>query len=255
MFGCWDNGGGGFGSVPAILGPPRRVKRVRYQRDGLSDLGYDPRVGGLAVMPDGTCMQLGVPVSCQEEDPFAGFVGGNTGSSGSGGSNAGPSTGFGPPVYVPPTDTPISKPPVRPIKPKPPIHVPTTPPVSTGPVHYRHHWNRDWWRRHRIKRPHVEAPKPPIHPVAIAPATEICPIRGYVARAIPGVNEYQNFRCTPGQPVVIDAGLAAAGRADAYARHGLSGLDESGQFSSQFVSGVAWSLGAALVAYFLLRKK
>jgi hypothetical protein len=49
---------------------------------------------------------------------------------------------------------------------------------------------------------------------------DVCPLRGYVSRPIPGAAEYQNFKCTPGQPVTIDRGMAAAGAAGAYQRQG-----------------------------------
>lgn len=111
--------------------------------------------------------------------------------------------------------------------PAPPVdvyHPPSPPPVS--PVHRIH--VRRFPRRYHVRRPIVE------HPVTgkpvPSPATgELCPIRGYVSRPIPGVPEYQNFKCTPGQPVVIDPGLQAVGAAEARLRHPeLSGLGDLG---------------------------
>lgn len=90
-----------------------------------------------------------------------------------------------------------------------------------------------------VEPPHVPVP---VGPVASTPArrhrrrqprmafqsNELCPIRGYVSRQIPGVAEYQNFRCTPGRPVRIDPGLAAVGAQGAYQRAAAQGLGESG---------------------------
>ncbi len=89
----------------------------------------------------------------------------------------------------------------------PPIVLPPTPPpapvspVSTQPARHGH-------------RRHVQQPS------AGDGAYDVCPIRGYVSRPILGADEYQNFKCTPGEQVRIDRGLAAAGAAGAYARQG-----------------------------------
>lgn len=163
-----------------------------------------------------------------------------------------------PPVMQPPSDLPTGGPrcstgfipqngncvPVMPVTNLPPPV--RTPPI--GPI-----WGRWAWKRRKppVRRPYVPKPKPtPV--IAVAPV-EICPVRGYTSREIPGANEYQNFRCTPGQPVTIDAGLQAAGRQDAMARHGLSGLDG---FSIGSVELPDWALyaGLGLVAYLLLKK-
>jgi len=176
---------------------------------------------------------------------------------GPGGFTIGPSgppilpTDFGPPVYVPPSETvPIGKHPLPPIF-QPPLR---EPPPSPSPGPFR------VWHPRRMPRPVVRRPfKPRLeHRVReYAPSGELCPIVGYVRRPIPGVAEEQIFRCTAGQPVVIDPGLATVGRQEAWARHGLSGLGAiaSGDLTSEFWSGVMWSLGAAAVAYFILRKK
>lgn len=94
-----------------------------------------------------------------------------------------------------------------------------TPSPTTGPMIQTWGWRR---RRPPVRRPYIEKPRP-VHAVPV----EICPIRGYTSRPIPGADEYQNFRCTPGQPVVIDAGLQRAGAYDAYQRHGMAGLDDT----------------------------
>lgn len=128
------------------------------------------------------------------------------------------------------------------------LPTPAPAPISTSPVHHRWAWKR---RPPPVKRPHVERPKP--H-VALAPV-EICPIRGYTSRLIPEANEYQNFKCTPGQPVTIDTGLQAAGRADAMARHGLSGLDGDVTIGSVTVPMWVAIAGVAAVGMFLMKHR
>jgi len=88
----------------------------------------------------------------------------------------------------------------------PPLTSPVTPTVSQGRTRRQ--------RPTRSRQPHRGDQAPG------EDSGDICPIRGYVSRPIPGADEYQNFRCTPGQPVVIDRGIAAAGAAGAYARQG-----------------------------------
>ena len=58
---------------------------------------------------------------------------------------------------------------------------------------------------------------------------EICPSYGHVNRQIPGVDEYQVVKCTPGQPVEIDRGLRRVVRQEALARHPGGGRERVGQ--------------------------
>lgn len=116
---------------------------------------------------------------------------------------------------------------------------PPTPP-STGYVHRIH--------AHRPPRPRVK------QPTVERTDGELCPTWGYVSRPIPGVPEYQNFRCTPGRPVVIDPGLQAVGAAEARRRHGmgdLSGFTIAGFTLPDWFPVVA--IGAAVL--FLLKSK
>lgn len=188
---------------------------------GLADLGYDPRYGGLAITPDGRCWQGGREVSCEDESPVYS-----------------PPLAIAPPSLISPLPTPSPLPLPSPI---PDIPLPSP---STGPIYK--HWK---WRKRRppVKRPYIER----LQPVA---AIELCPIRGYVAREIPGANEYQNFRCVPGQPVTIDPGLQAVGRREALARHGLSDL---GDFVIGNIAVPQWALlaGASLLVFMFLKKR
>lgn len=108
-----------------------------------------------------------------------------------------------------------------------------------------------------MPRPVVRKPfKPRLAPrtVVSAPSGELCPIAGYVRRPIPGVNEEQIFRCDPGRPVVIDPGLREAGRAEAAARYGMHGFfDDGGGCGAD--NTWLWIAGAAVVYYFLIKKR
>jgi len=224
-------------------------------------LGYDPRYGGLAVLPDGTCWQDGLQVSCEDETPVyvappQPYV--SPKDSAGGGVTGGPKCAPGwivrngicvlavqPPGPIqggpkPPQPVPVFQPPIR-------IEPPTpTPAPSSGPV---------WWGRpRRMPRPVVRrAYKPRLAPKTApsTPAGELCPIVGYVRRPIPGVAEEQIFRCDPGRPVVIDPGIREAGRAEAAARYGLHGLD--GLFDGGDNTWL-WIAGAVAVYYFFIRK-
>lgn len=131
----------------------------------------------------------------------------------------------------------------------PPVHEPDSPPPP-GPVH---HHRRHPRRLPPVRRPHVPKPKP-VTPAPVIPVGEICPTWGYVPRPIPGVDEYQNFRCTPGQPVVIDPGLQEAGRLEALRRHGLGDLEG---FTVGNIEVPTWALvaGAAAVGLLLLKRR
>jgi hypothetical protein len=144
--------------------------------------------------------------------------------------------------------------------PTPVINCPVLPRVQTLPAPVPSAGPVYGYRPRRMPRAVVRRPyKPRFEPRARerTPSGELCPIAGYVRRPIPGVAEEQIFKCTAGQPVVIDPGIAAAGRSEALARHGLGGFGAlaSGDLTSEFWSGVMFSLGAAAVAYFVLRKK
>ena len=105
----------------------------------------------------------------------------------------------------------------------PPLQAPGGGAPATSPVtHVRAHRQR----RGRVRQPYVDP-------------NDICPLRGYVSRPISGTDEYQNFRCTPGQPVVIDPGIAAAGRADALARQQAAGQQGPALWTGQ-AGGWGW---------------
>ena len=96
----------------------------------------------------------------------------------------------------------------------------------------------------------------------VAPASELCPTRGWVTRDIPGAGEYQVFRCTPGQPVVIDVGLQTVGRQEALARHGanIGGLGDLGDLGDFLIGNISiptWGLLAAAgaLAFMVLGKR
>lgn len=164
---------------------------------------------------------------------------------------SGPPTGFGPPVYVPPNE---GLPPPKTVKPpvfQPPLR---EPPPSPSPSP-RNTWLH--WRPRRMPRPVTRkpfqpriAPRPPVS----TPVGELCPIAGYVRRPIPGVAEEQIFRCTAGQPVVIDPGLREAGRAEAAARYGMHGLDGF-DMSSLSDSPLLWIAGGFALYYFFIKGK
>jgi hypothetical protein len=146
---------------------------------------------------------------------------------------------LGPPIpYVPPSPPPFRLP--GPVNPEP-----VTPPVSTSPVHHRRMWRRP---PPRPRPPYRPPPRPS------EPSSELCPTYGWVSRDIKGAGEYQVFKCTPGQPVVIDPGLQAVGRQEALARHGLHGLDDV-MLGSVAIPTWAMLAGAAVVAYMVFVKR
>lgn len=240
-----------------------RCVQMFYSWDG--NLGFDPAGGGLVIDTDGTCWQHGVQVNCEVEFPVWDGSGlwGQGGGGGSGppygvfcppgfridptgvcvsisGSGVGPSpSDFGTPPQ-PPAETPF--PDVGPIKVSPPVPVPvpitpvSAPPISTSPV----------WR----PRKHKPRPMPRPEPIT----GELCPARGWVSRAIPGVNEYRTVACTPGKPVVIDQGLATVVRQGALQRAGLGDLEG---FTIGNITLPTWALavGAGLVLFTLMGKK
>lgn len=270
MFGCWDDGGngGGLGALPVTTwtnsGPGGLPSPPTRQQDLATCLAYVEkykRVYGRT--PNVWCVGQTAPApSVPIPDPpicAPGWIYRN---------------GACTPPFVPPPppDTGGIKcaqgymlvngecvpafthgVPLPPVKPVPAWWRPRRPggTVGTSPA-----WGRWMWRRRRppIRRPWIDKRDKPAPPVVVAvPAAEICPIRGYVSRAIPGANEYQNFRCTPGQPVTIDAGLAAAGRQDALAR----GLSDLGDFTVGNVTVPTWALlaGAGVVALMFMKGK
>jgi len=148
---------------------------------------------------------------------------------------AAPGTNAGPGVTTPPYVPPIAVTPTPATPTAPPV--PVSPPVLIAPP-----------RTPRAPR------TPPVRrsrPGRIS--GELCPSYGHVNRQIPGVDEYQVVRCTPGQPVEIDRGLRRVVRREALARHPGGGRERTGQAGDYqgsssrggFAAGAAGSTGAA----------
>ena len=130
------------------------------------------------------------------------------------GTNAGP--GVATPPYLPPiTATPAPATPTAPMPVSPPVLL--APPRVPGLRHPR--------------TPPVRRSRPG------KTAGELCPSYGHVNRQIPGVDEYQVIRCTPGQPVSIDRGLRRVVRQEALARHPGGGSERRGQAGDYQGSG------------------
>lgn len=155
-----------------------------------------------------------------------------------------------PPVDVIPTPTYQTPPYVPPTTKLPLPQVP----IAPGPIH---RWRPRPAPRPVVRRPYVPRPRP-VAAVPVAPVGEICPAVGYTRRDISGAGEYQIVRCTAGQPVVIDQGLARVVRTEALARHGmiggLSGLDD---FSIGSIEIPTWSLiaVAGLATLFFFKRR
>jgi hypothetical protein len=129
---------------------------------------------------------------------------------------AAPGTNAGPGII--PVSPPI------PVTPAPPIApTPVSPPVVLAPI-----------------GPRTTAP--PRRHIRPGRGGEICPSYGHVNRQIPGVDEYQVIRCTPGQPVEIDRGLRRVVRQEALARHPAGGRERIGQ-AGDYQGGRRWGSG------------
>lgn len=158
--------------------------------------------------------------------------------------NTGTLPPIGPPIPVVPRLVDVGMPPL--LDPVVPTPLPQVP-ISPGPVH---RWRPRPAPRPVVRRPYVPRPA--------APVGEICPAVGYTRRDISGAGEYQIVRCTAGQPVVIDQGLARVVRTEALARHGLvgglSGLDD---ISIGSIDIPTWSLVAVagLAAWYFMRRR
>jgi hypothetical protein len=130
--------------------------------------------------------------------------------------------------------------------PTPVVNCPVLPRVQTLPAPVPSAGPVYGWKPRRMPRAVVRRPyKPRFEPRARerTPSGELCPIAGYVRRPIPGVAEEQIFKCTAGQPVVIDPGIAFMGRQEALARHGLGSLDD---FTIGNTIVPTWALIAAI---------
>lgn len=233
MFECWNN----LGSVPALIGPPLQQGKGgqpigRVQMWPGPDGVYDTNDGARYPIDPGPVNPLDTPVvpapvvgpahrgqslaACQAyvvkyrrvygRDPVGIWCLGMP---------TGGQTDIPPPA---PAKPPRDIHPLPPIRVNPPIIQPAPqPPLATSPVYHK-----------RRRPPRIQPrPQPRQSPVAGPPSSsELCPARGWVSRAIPGVNEYRTVACTPGQAVVIDQGLATVVRQGALARAGLSGLSD-----------------------------
>ena len=195
---------GAIANQPSYHGPADYASKVRWYLSGKGGGYPTPPAGWFGFMPGpsgpsarGACGPGTNDPNCtggaQQCPPGLVWLNGSC--------QGGPE--LGPPILPLPRVTPGGGTTVE----TPPLTAPGGGSIATSPVSHV--------RAHRQRRPRVRQP--------YTDPNDICPIRGYVSRPIPGVDEYQNFRCTPGQPIVIDPGIAAAGRADALARQRVQG--------------------------------